>query len=72
MKKVLFIIGLSLFSVAGFVTAKNAPGAPRCATAGQGESNNGYCYNTYDGNGTVNGANCTEPAGSAVTKNCIF
>jgi hypothetical protein len=75
MKKVAFFFGICLLGLTGIVAAGNTPyePGPRCAVAGEGEVNNGVCYNTYGSNGQVNGSNCTAPgAGSTAVKNCIY
>lgn len=70
MKKI--ILSLALFSVVNVITA-NPPLKPRCAKAGQGETNNGVCYNVYDEAGNVIGSNCTNPgAGSSAVRDCIY
>lgn len=73
MKRIIFCLGFVAFAgVTKLASAGNAPAEPRCLRAGPGETNNGYCYNTYDSEGKINGSNCTDPASSNVALNCLY
>jgi len=70
LKKIIsFSTVLVASAIVGIVYAN--PKAPRCATAGPGETNNGICFNTRGAKGEVNGSHCMEPE-SAIPLNCIF